>query len=92
MTPEDWAAFQGAGRSTVSTRGRTLEQEGFVHCSFPDQVDGVIEGFFGDLPQVVVLTLDPERVGSEVRIEGGFPHLYGVLPLEAVVDVALRGR
>jgi uncharacterized protein (DUF952 family) len=96
MTPEDWAAFQAAGSSAVSTRGRTLEEEGFVHCSHAEQVDGIVEAFFGDLPRVVVVTLDTDRMGAPVVVEeasdgaGRFPHVYGPLPLEAVVGVEER--
>ena len=36
--PEDWVAAQVAGAYTVSTRGRTLADEGYIHCSFADQV------------------------------------------------------
>lgn len=96
MTPEDWAAFQAGGTSRVSTRGRTLEEEGFVHCSFPDQVDRVVAAFFADLPEVAVVTLDRDRISAPVVVEaavdgsGEYPHVYGPLNLDAVVEVVLR--
>ena len=37
---------------------------------------------------VVVLTIDEERLGCDVRVEDGFPHIYGELPLNAVVEVS----
>jgi uncharacterized protein (DUF952 family) len=39
---------------------------------------------------VVVVTLDPDELSSEIRVEGGFPHVYGPLELGAVVDVTHR--
>jgi uncharacterized protein (DUF952 family) len=90
MTPEAWADFEAAGTSDDSTRGRTLAEEGFIHCSYADQVQGTIDGFYADLPEVVVVTLEPERLGAPVKVEGGFPHVYGELTAEAVVEVSRR--
>lgn len=82
----DWAEARAAGTYTVSTRGVTLEQVGFVHCSTPAQVDGVAQRFYSDVfDDLVVLELDDETVraaGTDVRYEdpgnGDFyPHIYG---------------
>lgn len=96
MTPEDWAAFQASGTSRVSTRGRSLDDEGFVHCSFDDQVERVIAGFYADLPEIAVVSLDRDRIAPPVVVEaatdgsGEYPHVYGPLNLDAVVEVVLR--
>ncbi len=90
MTPEGWERFQADRQSRQSTRDLTLEEEGFIHCSYADQLEGTLGRYFADLPEVVVLTLDPERLDAEMREEGGFPHVYGPLPLDAVVDVVRR--
>lgn len=90
MTPEGWARFRADGESRQSTRDVTLEEEGFIHCSYAEQLDGTLARFYADLPEVVVLSLDPDRLGAEVIVEGGFPHVYGPLPLDAVVDVVHR--
>ncbi len=43
---------------------------------------------------MVLLVLDPARVGAEVRVEDlvgageAFPHVYGPIPLGAVVGVS----
>jgi uncharacterized protein (DUF952 family) len=39
---------------------------------------------------VVIVTLDPELLGSEIRVENGFPHVYGPLELDAVVLTSRR--
>ncbi len=81
-------------RSTIDT---SLEEEGFIHCSLPSQVQRVADRYYRDRGDVVLLTIDPSLVPDEIRVEnlgGGeerYPHIYGPLPLEAVVDVtALR--
>jgi glutathione S-transferase len=91
--PEDWEEAQRLGEYRWSTRGMRLDEVGFVHLSYEHQYRGVLARYYADRPDAVVLALDPERLGAEVReeagVEGGerFPHLYGPLPLDAVVAV-----
>lgn len=72
--------------------------EGFVHLCTRAQVAGVLERYYAGVPDLVLLELDPSRLGAEVRWEPGagadpgpFPHLYGPLPLAAVRGVSGRG-
>ena len=97
--PDDWAAAFETGSYTMSTRGVTLEEEGFIHCSYPDQVEGVAERFYADVDQLVLLTVDTSLVDAPVRDEPPvpgsderFPHVYGPLPLAAVRDARLWFR
>ncbi len=76
----------------MSTRGRTLEQEGFIHASTAAQVALVANAFYSDhAGQLLLLTLDPERIGAEIRWEPApghadpFPHIYGPVPAAAVL-------
>lgn len=70
----------------------SLEEVGFVHLSTPAQVAIPANLFYAGL-DVVLLWVDPERVSDEIRFEEGdppvpgqvFPHLYGPLPVSAVV-------
>ena len=41
VLPDDWAAFD-----TDLYRAKSLEPEGFIHCSFSDQLNGVINNLF----------------------------------------------
>ena len=91
--PDDWAAAFTTGEYRMSTRGVTLEQEGFIHCSTRDQVEATANRFYGDIPQLVVLTIDQDAVLSPIRFEPPapgstelFPHIYGPLPIAAVRD------
>lgn len=71
----------------------TLDEVGFIHCSFADQVDGVARAVFAGADGLVLITIDPSLVKAEVRyenLEGGselFPHIYGPLNVDAVVEV-----
>ncbi|MGW9300258.1 DUF952 domain-containing protein [Streptomyces cyaneofuscatus] len=93
-----WEAARGTGTYEMSTRGRTLQAEGFIHLSLPHQLPGVARMLYGSEGgagghDLVVLVVDPARLTAPVRYEamkpGGeqFPHLYGPLPVEAVVEV-----
>lgn len=83
-----WEAATGDGepyrRSTID---RSLDEEGFIHCSYVDQVQGVADRFYRGRTDVLLLTIDPSKVDVEIRIENLFPHIYGPLPVEAVVRV-----
>ena len=76
-----------------STLGKSLEDQGFIHCSFANQVEMIADLIYRDRRDVLLLVIDPSRVQAEVRVEnleGGrhlFPHVYGALPIEAVVRV-----
>ena len=89
--PTDWAAAQEAGQYSASTRGRTLADDGFIHCSFAEQVAATAARFYGDLDEVVMLEIDPDRLTSAVVVEDlsgtgeAFPHVYGPIELAAVV-------
>ena len=72
----------------------SLATEGFVHCSTVDQVAGTARLLFAGTADLLVLVIDPRRLGSaEVVVEDlygigqGFPHVYGPVPREAIVEV-----
>jgi uncharacterized protein (TIGR03083 family) len=89
----DWREAQRSGEYRRSTRDATLDEVGFIHCSFAGQVDRVLRLIYADDDaDLVVLTIDPSQVPAEVRpenLDGGaevFPHIYGPLPVGAVVE------
>lgn len=90
--PEDWATAFEPGEYTMSTRGLTLDEVGFIHLSTREQVEGTANRFYADVDQLVLLTIDPVKVPAEIRWEPPvpdadtlFPHIYGPLPISAVV-------
>jgi len=85
-----WLAAQNSG----SYAAEALASEGFIHCSTRDQVLRVANALFAGQRGLVLLVVDPRRLGPEVRWEPGadrpeelFPHIYGPISLEAVVEV-----
>ncbi|MBU3065948.1 DUF952 domain-containing protein [Nocardia sp. NEAU-G5] len=91
-TREEWDRARAEG----VRRTPALGSEGFVHLSAPRQVHLPANRLFAGRNDVVLLWLDPDRLGSPVKWEPGvpsdpdsmlFPHLYGPLPAAAVVSV-----
>ncbi len=88
----DWEAARATGDYRISTRGVTLEQEGFIHASRADQWPVVRERFYADVTEpLILLTIDPARLTADLRVEfvpeadDSFPHVYGPINLDAVV-------
>jgi glutathione S-transferase len=91
---DDWRAAVELERPyRRSTLGQSLEDVGFIHCSFAGQVQTIADLVYRGRRDVVLLAIDPSLLKAEVRVEspdGGddmFPHIYGELPLHAVVRV-----
>ena len=80
----DWVAAGRTGAYDRSPRGLRLAEVGFVHCSYPDQLAGVAAAFYADAADLVLLRIDPASVPAEIRVEDGFPHVYGPIPVAAV--------
>lgn len=83
-------------RATGAVTPPSLEDMGFVHLSTPDQVHLPANRLFHGRTDLVLLHIDPSRLAADVRFEPGvpedpesmrFPHLYGPLPVDAVVEV-----
>ena len=91
-TTDEWALAQDAGER----RPPSLDSEGFVHLSAPEQVHLPANRLFAGRTDMVLLRLNPDLLGAPVRWEPGvptdpasmtFPHLYGPLPVAAVISV-----
>jgi uncharacterized protein (DUF952 family) len=90
----EWSdAIENGAPYRRSTLGRSLDEEGFIHCSYGHQVQGTADLFYRGRDDVVLLTIDPDLVDVEIRVENDFPHLYGAMRPDAVVAVTplLRG-
>jgi uncharacterized protein (DUF952 family) len=83
-----WAEAQLAG----IYRGDSLEKEGFIHCCQLAQADQVLEKWFPDATDLMILKVETDALEAKLvyeNLEGGaelFPHIYGPLNLNAVVN------
>lgn len=91
-TADEWESCRASGSRVPDT----FAADGFVHLSTRDQVHLPANRLFAGRDDLVLLHLDPSRLGAEIRWEPGvptdpesmrFPHLYGPLPAAAVTAV-----
>lgn len=87
---EEWADAQ----RVAEVRPESLAMTGFVHLSAPWQVDLPANRLFAGRGDLLALSVDPTALNAPLRWEPGvpgdpesmrFPHLYGPLPVAAVV-------
>lgn len=83
----DWQAAQDAGIYSPPS----IETDGFIHFSRIEQVSKVANTFYKELPNLILLHVIIENIIPKVKWENSdgdvFPHVYGPLNLDAVMDV-----
>ena len=89
--PSNWEKY--ANRPSYQTE--SLQTEGFIHCSYQNQLPAVLKRYYSGAEKVVILTIETEKLRSKLVAEtstGGevYPHLYGRLNHNAVVNVEER--
>ena len=96
-TKQAWEDALKVGTYSLSTKGKTLEEVGFIHGSFADQVEEVAGFVFaGSTEDLVVLHLNIDKLeahGILVRVEVAsngmsYPHIYGAIPCVLVDRVS----
>ncbi|MES1220211.1 MAG: DUF952 domain-containing protein [Bacteroidota bacterium] len=76
-----------------SYKADTLGTEGFIHCSEEHQVAGVLERYYKDKTGLVKLVIDTGKLTSRLVKEWSpstkedFPHIYGPINTDAVIEV-----
>lgn len=86
---DEWEAAQAAGEYLPTA----FAVEGFIHCSYERQVEATGRRHFAGRTGLVLLEIDRSAVPSRIvdeNLSGGadlFPHIYGPLPVAAVVSV-----
>lgn len=78
-------------------RSASLDAEGFIHCSNADQVAWAANRFHASAPALLVLAIEADRLHSPIKDEpagasGVFPHIYGPINRDAVVEVIALER
>ena len=86
----DWQKF----KEQREYRPDSLAEHGFTHCSKPGQIVVVADYNHADDNELVLLLLDESKIEAPVRYEtdgedgrSAFPHVYGPLKLDYVIEV-----
>lgn len=86
---EEWANAIEKGFFEVAS----LQLEGFIHCSQEHQVAGVLQRYYSGKINLVKLVIDETKLINKIIYENApsvnqnFPHIYGTLNIDAVIDV-----
>ena len=87
----DWEKAGGKGFYEAPS----LKEEGFIHCCLKEQIEGVLQRYFQDKHDLLVLEIETDKLTSPFFYEWSpsigdtFPHIYGVINVEAVTNVQL---
>lgn len=94
-----WDAAVVAGEYRISTLEQSLDEVGFIHASYEDQIPRTAGLFYRAAHEsgvaLCVLVIDEDAVraaGTEIRAEEAgngqlFPHIYGPLTPDCVTGV-----
>ena len=92
ISSDEWSSAKTASE----LRPESLSSAGFIHLSTPEQVHLPADRLYRGRDDLLLLHIDPARLDAPLRWESGvatdpesmlFPHLYGALPVSAVINV-----
>ena len=88
VLPEIWEKF----KNKDFYEAESLKTEGFIHCSFAEQIEGVLERYYQGVERVLILTIDSDKLTSKLINEPStnneiYPHIYGQINREAIVEI-----
>lgn len=91
VLPEVWEEIKNIPLYSAPS----LLSDGFIHCSYDHQIDGVLERYYSGHSEVVIMTIDTDLLGSRLVAEPStndevYPHIYGPINLHSVVDTETR--
>ena len=87
-----WHKAKRSGSYERSTRGQSLAEVGFIHCSYRGQLTASADRFYkdADAEDLIVLAIDPALLDAPLVVEPAasgenFPHIHGALNPSAVL-------
>ncbi|HEY0460922.1 MAG TPA: DUF952 domain-containing protein [Pyrinomonadaceae bacterium] len=91
VLPEVWEKF----KDEYEYEAESLGTEGFIHCSYRNQLDAVLERYYKNAGKVLILHINPHLLKSELVAEPStnreiYPHIYGMINKSAIVDIEER--
>ncbi len=91
VLPEVWVKF----KDEKSYEAKSLQTEGFIHCSFTEQIETVLQRHYKDAKRVLILHIEPKLLTTKLVEEAStnaeiYPHIYGKINAEAIVKIEER--
>ncbi len=93
VTPEIWEKFKDENEYEAAS----LQAEGFIHCSFAEQLDAVLNRYYKDAEKVLILELETDKLSSKLINEPStnneiYPHIYGKINKDAIIKIEKVSR
>ena len=88
ITAGNWKAALAQGYYEADS----LATEGFIHASNESQVKGVLERYYQNQTNLLLLHIDETKLTAELKYELApsvneeFPHVFGRLNIDAVIN------
>lgn len=91
VTPEVWEKFKDENQYEAES----LQMENFIHCSYRNQLEDVLERYYKNERKVLILHINPHLLTAKLvaeRSTGGevYPHIYGAINRSAIVGAEER--
>ena len=91
VTPEVWETF----KNKDFYKAESLHSEGFIHCSYAEQLDGVLQRYYKTAEKVLILEIETEKLQSKLVEEAStnneiYPHIYGAINRDAIIGIKER--
>ncbi len=91
VLPSVWEGF----KDKPFYEAESLAAEGFIHCSYANQLEAVLKRYYENAGSVMILSIDTQKLTSEMVEEPStnneiYPHIYGPINIDAITDVAER--
>ncbi len=91
VTPEVWERF----KNKDFYEAESLRAENFIHCSYAEQLAAVLQRYYKNAGNVLILEIDTEKLQSKLVEEPStnneiYPHVYGVINRDAITGIKER--
>ena len=91
VLPERWKSLD----PDAPYEAESLATEGFIHCSYASQLEGVLKRYYSGTANVLILGIDTEELTSPLVEEPStnseiYPHIYGPVNRDAIVGAEAR--
>ena len=91
VLPEPWERL----KDRPSYQPESLDTEGFIHCSYLNQLDGVLKRYYHSSGKVIILKIDTEKLLPKLVEEPSteneiYPHVHGRINRSAIIGTEER--
>ncbi len=88
VLPEVWETF----KDEELYEAESLATEGFIHCSFEGQLEGVLGRYYQGVEKVLIMEIETDNLTSKLVNEPStnnevYPHIYGKINKNSIVVI-----